>query len=378
MLAFFLSISIFLTLAYATLIAYYYRGWRDSAEIITEKERLPSTFVSIIIPARNEAHNLPILLKAILSQYYPSHLMEIIVVDDHSTDETAEIARSYPGVICIELAQIPGFAVLNSYKKKAIETGIRQSKGSMILTTDADCIPGPYWILSMVEYFEKKNAVMIAGPVAFTNRGSWFEHFQSLDFLTMHGITAAVLHFKSGTMCNGANLAYKKSAFEQVGGFQGIDDIASGDDMLLMFKIEQAFPGQIAYLKNKDAIVLTSPMPDFRSFIEQRIRWASKATKFKDKRIFAVLLMVYFYNFHFILGTFLCLFYPVYGVYIFIALLIKILVESLLVNTLTSFFNKRNERKFFSILQLIHIPYIVVSGLLGQFGSYHWKGRKVK
>jgi cellulose synthase/poly-beta-1,6-N-acetylglucosamine synthase-like glycosyltransferase len=194
----------------------------------------------------------------------------------------------------------------------------------------------------------------------------------------MQGITAAVLHFKSGTMCNGANLAYKKSAFEQVGGFQGIDDIASGDDMLLMFKIEQAFPGQIAYLKNKDAIVLTSPMPDFRSFIEQRIRWASKATKFKDKRIFAVLLMVYFYNFHFILGTFLCLFYPVYGVYIFIALLIKILVESLLVNTLTSFFNKRNERKFFSILQLIHIPYIVVSGLLGQFGSYHWKGRKVK
>lgn len=378
MLAFFLSISIFLTLAYATLIAYYYRGWRDSSEIFTEKERLPSTLVSIIIPARNEAHNLPTLLKAILSQYYPSHLIEIIVVDDHSSDETAKIARSYPGVHCIELAQLPGSAVLNSYKKKAIETGIRQSKGSLILTTDADCIPGPYWILSMVEYFEKKNAVMIAGPVAFTNRGTWFEHFQSLDFLTMQGITAAVLHFKSGTMCNGANLAYKKSAFLQVGGFQGIDDIASGDDMLLMFKIEQAFPGQIAYLKNKDAIVLTSPMPDFGSFIEQRIRWASKATKFKDKRIFAVLLMVYLYNFHFVFGTFLCLFYPVYGMYIFSAFIIKILAESLLVNNLTTFFNKRNERKYFSILQLIHIPYIVVSGLLGQFGSYHWKGRKVK
>ena len=97
-------------------------------------------------------------------------------------------------------------------------------------------------------------------------------------------------------MGNGANMAYSKSAFNEVGGFSGIDNIASGDDMLLVHKISQRYPGRIAYAFTNEAMVETDPEPDLKSFLRQRIRWASKAAKYEDKRIFRVLLLVYAAN----------------------------------------------------------------------------------
>ena len=97
-------------------------------------------------------------------------------------------------------------------------------------------------------------------------------------------------------MCNGANLAYTKKAFTEVGGFTGIDNIASGDDMLLMHKIYKLYPDKVMFLKSKDAIVQTAPVNSVKDFFNQRIRWASKADKYDDKRIFVVLLLVYVVN----------------------------------------------------------------------------------
>lgn len=376
--SFLIFIALLLFLGYAVLILFYRRGWIDLSTFKLNKQYHPSTLVSIIIPARNEENNIASILKELLSQYYPTHLLEIIVVDDHSTDQTANIVQSFQGVKYISLNEYTQGQVLNSYKKKAIEIAISQSSGQLILTTDADCSMGAYWLLSIVSYFETHQVELIASPVIMSSNGSWFQQFQSLDFMTMQGITGAVAHMKAGTMCNGANLAYTRKAFDAVNGFKDIDEIASGDDMLLMYKIEQHFPGKTNYLKCKESIISTQPMNLPKEFLQQRIRWASKARKFKDKRIIAVLALVYVYNCMFVCLFLAALIRPIHWTTFFGFLLSKVLLELYFLMPVTSFFDKRKELYTFYILQFVHIPYILISGFLGQFGTYDWKGRQVK
>lgn len=179
-------------------------------------------------------------------------------------------------------------------------------------------------------------------------------------------------------MCNGANLAYEKKAFEAVNGFSGIDTIASGDDMLLMHKIATRYPDQVYYLKSKDAIVATEPMKTWKAFFNQRIRWASKAKNYDDKRITAVLLLVYLFNLSFLVllvAGFWCYYYWLYFAGIWIA---KTIIEWPFVSYVAGFFDKKPLMKYFFFFQPLHIFYTIFSGLLGQFGRYEWKGRKVK
>ncbi|GBL34501.1 uncharacterized glycosyltransferase YdaM [Filimonas sp.] len=378
MLNLFIFLSVLLFLLYAVLILYYRDGWLRLQEYTFDRSMTPKTKVSILIPARNEEANIGHVLKDILAQYYPAELMEIIVIDDHSTDQTADIAASFKGVKCISLADFTEGKKLNAYKKKAIETAILQSTGELIITTDADCRMCNYWLLGIVSYYEKYHPHLIASPVLFTTDHSWFQTFQSIDFTTMQGITGALAATKSGTMCNGANLAYTRKAFYAVDGFKGIDDIASGDDMLLMYKIEKRFPRKTTYLKCKDAIVYTQPMHTIRTFLQQRTRWASKANKFEDKRITTVLGIVYFFNLMFPVLLILSFFDATFLGTFFFLWLAKTALELCLLMPVSNFFNRKKELTFFVLLQFIHIPYILYSGVSGQMGSYEWKDRQVR
>ncbi len=244
--------------------------------------------VSVVIPARNEENNIGPCLDALLQQDYPAAVTEIIVADDHSTDQTAAMVRSR-GVKLLTMKPLPEGTV--AFKKAALTAAIASANGDTIISTDADCIAPPSWIRLLIHVKQTTNAVMVAGPVRMRYSKSFLSKFQSLDFAILQGITAASVHEGFHSMGNGANLAYAKEAFNAVGGFSGVDDIASGDDMLLMHKISKAFPGRIAYAFSPDAIIDTKPEADWKSFFRQRIRWASKATKYDDKRIFQVLLL---------------------------------------------------------------------------------------
>lgn len=373
-----LFIAVLFFLAYAILILYFRVGWMNTSEVKLKKDYNPKTKVSIIIPARNEEKNIAALLRNITAQIYPTHLVQIIVVDDHSTDQTASIVVQFPQVTCISLVDFTQGKILNAYKKKAIETGILHSEGELIITTDADCAMCEFWLLGIVYYYEQFHPQLIAAPVAFFNHANWFQTFQSIDFFTMQGVTSALSFFKSGTMCNGANLAYTRHAFDAVKGFEGIDDIASGDDMLLMYKIEKAFPRQTTYLKCKDSIVYTHAMDSIKSFFTQRIRWASKASRFEDQRIKGILAAVFLFNL-FLFFILCASLYSVYYLNLFLLLIIaKASLEMCLLYPVSQFFKKEKELRLFYFLQLIHIPYILISAILSQFGTYQWKGRQVK
>jgi biofilm PGA synthesis N-glycosyltransferase PgaC len=352
---------------------YYWQNWRTVPEFSpSHSER--KTGISVVIPARNEETAIPLLLQKLRQQTYPKDLFEIIVVDDHSTDKTAEIVKEFQEVKLIQLKEDN----INSYKKKAIEAGIAASKNEWIVCTDADCLPSTEWLATIATFKEEKNSIFIAAPVMYSNDKSLLQVFQTLDFLVLQGITAVAVYKNSLTMCNGANLAYDRKAFEEVNGFSGIDTIASGDDMLLMYKIWKKYPHSVHYLKSRSAIVVTEPAKTWKKFFNQRIRWASKAFYYDDKRIFPVLLLVYLFNLLFLtllIAGYWNYYYWIYCVGLWI---LKTAVELPFVTAVASFFGKQSLMKYFFFLQPVHIFYTIISGLLGQYGKYEWKGRKVK
>ncbi len=374
---------------YSALLFYYRQSWLGIKNYVPAKVFHENNFpiVTIIIAARNEENNIGKCIQSIFNQTFPTNKLELIVVDDHSTDNTVSIVKSFhkENIHIINLADFIRNTILNSYKKKSIEIALQFAKGDLIITTDADCVASDKWLETMVSFYKEKNPVFIAAPVSFNYPSggnsvfkNFFKIFQSLDFMTLQGITGASVSKKFHNMCNGANLAYEKKAFYNVGGFEGIDSIASGDDMLLMHKFQKTYPDRVLFLKSKDAIVQTQPAETLKDFMNQRIRWASKADKYTDKKITAVLLLVYLLNL-WILILAICSFFFIKIFYLFlITIIIKIVAEVVFLFPVAVFFKSQKLLWWFVLAQPFHILYTLIAGWLGKFGSYQWKGRKVK
>lgn len=369
--------SIFLFI-YCILLLYYKIQWDVLPETKTSPTQKARTSISVIIPARNEEQNIGRLLASIEKQNYPKKLYEVIVVDDHSTDDTAQVVATFDSVRYFHLKDWIDDTFTNSFKKKAITEAIKQANGSLIVTTDADCAVGENWLSSIAQSYEETDMVAMAAPVIFFEKNSLLNIFQELDFIAMQGITAAVLSAKKGAMCNGANFCYSKKAFEEVNGYNGVDHLASGDDMMLMHKFYKKYPDRIGFLKNTDAIVQTNAMETISSFISQRIRWAGKNKSLSDRKIQLVLLLSWIMNAS-ILFAMLSLFSNLDNLlYVLLLLIIKGIAEYFFSADVALFFGRKKRLPFLFILQPLHIFYMTFVGFLGIFNTYTWKNRKVK
>ena len=367
-------VSLVFLAAYAFLIAFYYRHWQALQQFTPVRQ--PSVFVSVIIAARNEEKTLPLLLQDLQLQDYSPDLFEVVIVNDFSTDGTAALATTLP----------PNFRMIapacppeQSSKKKAIATGVANAKGALLLITDADCRIGEKWISTAASFYAEKEAAFIAAPVKYAyETPSLLQVLQVLDFITLQGITAASVSAGFHSMCNGANLAYTKKAFESVNGFAGIDQVPTGDDMLLMHKIRKQDPARVFYLKSREAIVSTAPMPTWKEFFSQRRRWASKTLVYDDHRIIAVLGFVLLLN----LLPFVLLIAGFYQQFFLLCLIVflfaKAMIEWAFVASVAGFFGQQRLMRFFLFLQPLHIVYTVFVGIGSQIGRYEWKGRRAE
>lgn len=371
-----------LTILYAVILLAY-RYWFGKMRLfqLNQIEQVrpeeSATQFTVIIPARNEAANIKACVDSILNQDYPAAAFEIIVIDDFSEDDTAFIvdalSQQHPQVRLLKLEDHCNEGETLAYKKKAIEIAVAQAKGDWILTTDADCIVPPRWLLLYNAYIQQYQPSFVAAPVMFIKTAGILNQFQLLDFLALQGITAAAVGAGKHSMSNGANLGFEKTAFIAVGGYQGVDHIASGDDMFLMHKMKQTLHKPVGYLFHHDAIVLTAAMDTWKGFIMQRIRWASKARYYDDRSITMVLTIVYFFNL-----SFVCLALMGSWSTLLIALAFKTFFELFFLDPVAKFFKLQPELKSFVFYQPIHIVYNIAAGLFGQLKTYSWKGRKVK
>ena len=369
-------ICLLLTGLYLVVLVYLIKGWANLKQPQLNTTNF-TTKVTILIAARNEGERIHYTIEDILAQDYPKDLTEIIIVDDHSTDRTADIISSYANK-GVKLLQLNEAEPLNSYKKKAIAKAIGISTGELMVATDADCRMGNKWLSAIVGFYEAEKLVMISSPVSYFEEASLFERMQTLEFSFLIGIGAAFIGHNRASTCNGANFAYRKDVFYEVGGFTGIDELASGDDELLLQKVAVRYSGRIGFLKLTDAVVYTHAKYTLKNFLQQRRRWASKSTKYKDKKIVALAVGIWLFNVSLIVNGLLG-FYDGKFLQLFLTqFLLKSVFEITFLIPVILFFKRMGLILLLPILSPLHSIYLVYIGLLGNTKKYMWKGRLVK
>ncbi len=374
-----------LTAAYAWLMHRYHTGWHHLPPLDTALPPDRTPRISVLVPARDEAEDILPCLSSLVRQSYPPDHYEVIVIDDHSSDATPALVRSFairhPQVRLLRMADLPPAPVTNlSFKKQALTAGVEAATGELVATTDADCIVPERWLELLAIAFTRRDAKFIAGPVSFFQEKNLLERFQSLDFLGMMGVTGAGFHHRSHWMCNGAHLAYPRQVFLEVGGFDGIDHLASGDDMLLLHKVAQRWPSAVHFLKHREAVVLTRAKPDLPSFLSQRIRWASKSAAYQDRRLTFQLAAVFLFCWGIVLSaalTALAGWPPLLlasGM-----LLVKSSADYRFLSGMARDFGRTDLLRSFPAAQVLHLFYILSVGTLANLRrQYVWKGRLVR
>jgi glycosyltransferase involved in cell wall biosynthesis len=337
--------------------------------LYNKKEVTPKTTFSILVPFRNEAENLPILLESISKLKYPTDLFEVLLIDDAS-EEKFQIPNSK-----FQITLTNTIRQSNSPKKDAITTGVPLAKNEWIVTTDADCVVPENWLLTMDAFIQNHKIEMIAGAVTYDCKPSFLHHFQQLDLTSLQGATIGSFGINKGFMCNGANFAYTKSLFQALNGFEGNDKIASGDDVFLLQKAIAQFPEKVHYLKSNETIVRTQPTDSWKALFHQRVRWASKTSSYQSRFGIGLGLVVFGSNLSLILGLVLGLLGWIPFLYVALLWLTKFMVDSVLLYT-THRFLSHSKMRYWIASSLLYPFFSTSVALYAVFGSYEWKGRR--
>ncbi|TDO78234.1 cellulose synthase/poly-beta-1,6-N-acetylglucosamine synthase-like glycosyltransferase [Flavobacterium chryseum] len=338
-------------------------------KIYLKTDLKPQTSFTIIVPFRNEAENLPVLLKSFSNLNYPINLFEVILVND-SSKEKFHISH-----FAFHISQINNIRVSNSPKKDAISTAMQYAKSDWVITTDADCIVPENWLLTFDNYIQENKVSMLAGAVSYKCGNSFLDHFQQLDLTSLQGATIGSFGLKKAFMCNGANFAYTKSLFEKLNGFEGNNKIASGDDVFLLQKAANLFPAEVHYLKSQEAIVITKPTEDWKSLFYQRVRWAAKTSSYQSTFGKFLGLIVFFGNLTFVIGFVFFIFGFFSWKLLLVLALLKFGIDFILLYSTNEFLTK--ERIKYLFLSSLLYPFFSSSvALYSLFGSYEWKERR--
>ncbi|KAF2339842.1 glycosyltransferase family 2 protein [Flavobacterium tistrianum] len=329
----------------------------------------PKTSFTIIVPFRNEEENLPNLLNSISNLNYPTDLFEVILVDDSSNEKFQFLNSKF------QISIIDNIRISNSPKKDAITTSMQHVKTDWVITTDADCIVPENWLLTFDNYIQQNKVSMLAGVVTYQCENSFLDHFQQLDLTSLQGATIGSFGLNKGFMCNGANFAYTKSLFEGLNGFEGNDEIASGDDVFLLQKAIEKFPNEVSYLKAKEAIVTTKPTENWKALFHQRVRWAAKTSSYKSTFGKFLGLIVFFGNITLVICFFLFFFgvlsYPILVLFAFL----KFIIDFGLLSVTNQFLTKTRIKSLL-LSSLLYPFFSSTVALYSLFGSYEWKDRR--
>ncbi len=341
----------------------------------TALDFIPKTFVSILVPVRNEEDTIVECLKSLSMQDYPKEKFEIILINDHSTDKTKEIAERFAK----DFSQLKVMDNLPQSlgKKSALTLGVNAARGELIATTDGDCIIPSKWLNKIVKVYQEDNAVFIAGPVAYKRQGGIFRHLLQIEQIVLQLISGGAMKMGFPLMCSGANLAYRKDFFMACGGYEN-DIFASGDDMMLMLKAQKKYPGKQKFISDPEAIVLTKSADGFAEAIQQRSRWISKFSTYKNLWITGTGIVVIMSNlFVVFLGIFSLCKHMFVDPFIW-AFVLKMLIDLLLLSLAVPFF--REPRLFlFALLEELFYPFLAICAAIARLsGSFSWKGRDWK
>jgi cellulose synthase/poly-beta-1,6-N-acetylglucosamine synthase-like glycosyltransferase len=356
---------------YVFLSLYFGRGLR----LLSPGNRTETPSVTVVCSARNEEANISCLLERLALQTYPAEKTEFILVDDRSSDRTPRLIADF---VCrhsnASMLRIGADEASPSPKKYALARAIERASGELILTTDADCLPGPEWIAELVRCYDPETGMVLGYAPYRTDGiyGSLFHKLLALEYFTMGAVAAATSAAGHPSTCNGANFSFRRAVFEEVGGYGDGRKWLSGDDDLLMQRVRAKTGWKIRFAASKNASVPNNPPRNIREFILQRIRFSSKHLAYPPRMI-AVLSGVYLLYACLLIMTAASFFVKGLALFCCLAWTAKIVAE---LSFLIPFRRRMEDRKllkYYMLLTPFHLLYVVFIPVLGQIVRPRWK-----
>ncbi|MCC5921821.1 MAG: glycosyltransferase [Cyclobacteriaceae bacterium] len=364
--------------AYFIFILQYRNFWsRMKERCFARDEKTSNIGFSIIIAVRNESALILDLLIDLSKQQYHKDLYEIIIIDDYSQDDTVEAVRSFCATVdCdIKLYRLKDYPDYEEGKKAAISLGVRKAKHAYVVSTDADCRLQEKFLASWSSYVSEHSPDYAGGPLSFSQPKRFIETFQLLDLAPLLLVTGASLDRNRALMSNGANMVFKRQAFYDVHGYEGNEDIPSGDDYFLLQKISRMPKSKIGYLKSKEATVTTAYQADWHAVFQQRLRWASK---WKDYSFWSEPKIGAFFILLVQLVSLYIVFFLIFGPFhttFLLFILLRMVYDYRFIKDYLDFIGRRVSILDFVFVFLIYPFYVVFTGILSIFGRYSWKNR---
>ncbi|MBT2557676.1 glycosyltransferase [Hymenobacter sp. ISL-91] len=353
----------------------------DNSDSVAGSELPIAPRFSVLVAARNEAANLPQLLADLAHQHLSAHQFEVIIADDHSTDNTAALLAAAARTAAfqlqiVRLAEVSGEVGVG--KKAALQAALQQARAPWVVCTDADCRVGPDWLRAYATLLDDAgpDVHFVSGPVLLTGPDTLLQNLSGLEFAGLVGTGAAGIAAGTPTMCNGANLAYRRTAFEAVAGYAGNAHLPSGDDEFLLHKLHAAFPGSIRFLKHPAALVRTGGPPTLAALLRQRVRWASKWRHYRHPPSQRLAVLVLLANLAPTAGLLASVWQPALLPGAAAGLGLKLAADGWFLAPVLRFLGRRRWLSYAPLLQLAYAPYALLVGLAGLRGGYSWKGRR--
>jgi len=334
--------------------------------------------VSVVIAARNEEHHIERCVASLLDQDYPAEKYTITVVDDQSTDRTGDIINELAMKNRnLRLLQLRGHPFGVSPIIDGINEAIKSTSGEIILRTDADCVVGPHWISSMVRHFNDDVGVISGLTLIEKTKdiSSLLFGFQFIDLFSQTTCGAGAIAMNAPVNCNGSNLGIRRKAFEDVGGFESMLTVNSGSDSLLAQRIAATPQWRMRFAYEPESHATTLPVLSWRQLLHQRMRWAGHTSHYRFSTLvflgasFFLYLLLFF-----LLPVSLFYFYPVP----YIILAFKFAIDYRIISRFARLTRVDGVMKYFFVSELIHIPIILAAVFGSVFGSFEWKGRRMK
>ncbi len=346
-------------------------GWLKT-EIFMYNKEVPVTKVSVVVAARNEEKNLPELFRSLNTQNYPRTLTEIIFVDDNSNDNTYLLMEKFSqennNVLCLKSN--------GEGKKNALKTAMAKASGDLIITTDADCSMGNSWLRSIAVFYEKEKPEIILGTVVYNDEKNLFQRFFSLEFLSLVASGAGSAGINLPFIGNAANMAVSKKIINDKTINRG-DKFSSGDDVFLIHSTVKKYGKRsVKFLKDRKSIVYTNTPANLKEFINQRLRWGSKAKGYKMFWAVFTAIAVAYFNVVIVATFFTGLIYPAILILFVFLVTIKFLIDYPLLSGFATFVKKKHLIKYLFPFEFIYPFYIVYTAFLSLFIKYSWKERE--
>jgi cellulose synthase/poly-beta-1,6-N-acetylglucosamine synthase-like glycosyltransferase len=227
--------------------------------------------VSVIVAAKNEEACIEDCIKSLLKLEYPHDKLEIILVNDRSTDRTGEImlgyAQMHKVLKYIGIKEITGKL---KGKTNALAEAIKQSKGELIFTTDADIEVKSSWVKELVKYYNDHTGLVSSYSIIKPKKFFW--GIQAFDWLYLLTIASGADGLSSQISCLGNNMSYKRKAYDEVGGYENIKFSVTEDFMLLQ-TIKSKTKWETKFPVSEGAVNYTLPCLTFKELYRQKKRW---------------------------------------------------------------------------------------------------------